>query len=728
MFKVIRQRVSKFSRLPLAVVLICLPAGAPAADRPTIAVLTFQNATGDTNLDHWAATVPILIQMELADAKSVRIPNDSSADYAYKKLDLISDKLTADQARSVGEVIEARWVVWGSYARERENWKLTAQVMNVGTGKASPPLTAASPDMFQASLNISDAILHELDVTPTEKEKQMMGRPLTTSARCLELLSRAMAAIKERKPLAEQEKSCRDAVSADPECSMAQATLAYILLMEKKFHDGELTAKLAVKAHPDSGHSHFVLGMAYLAQGSKLLARDEFTEALQLAPDFGACYSQLGEISSSQGNRADAVSDFKKAINLEPYTPRYHVALAREYRNMGDRDQSLRELEIAESCDTDFVFTKMYIGAAYAGLNETPKAAEYFEEYVNQAKAAGLPAEDIEYGEKNLAQLKSRLTPSFITATEPRRFTPDELRNALQTRLSGFEVLLVINPLASSPEMKKWAEQLAGDARDEQEKAKRLFDGLTRHIDLGIGTGKRSAAQTFKDWSDPKAVFICQDYALLYVALAREIGLKAYFVLVAKDPDDRSVSHACASVFIDGKALLIDPAYHWFGIPHHEYKIKDDLQLVGLYTSESRGIIGTRIGIKLDPDDPYPRFYLVSDLAQMGKLKEAREALDDALKLDSKSWMALANQGLMDEYEKNWNDAAEHLQQCLAMRPYAPHFSLRYRLGMALNHQGKLAEAREQYRAYLRDVTDDSFVAEARRAISQINETLKDSK
>ncbi len=158
-----------------------------------------------------------------------------------------------------------------------------------------------------------------------------MGRPPTTSAKALELLSRAWAANENRKPLAEEEKTCRDVVSADPESHLAQAFLGYVLLLENKFHDAELTAKLAIKACQDSEFAHYVLGLAYLQQDLKLLARDEFTEALRLDPDFGECYARLGNISSRQGNRAEAVSDFKKAIKLEPYSAGPHVALAAEY-------------------------------------------------------------------------------------------------------------------------------------------------------------------------------------------------------------------------------------------------------------------------------------------------------------------------------------------------------------------------------------------------------------
>src|SRR5439155_19460373 len=156
--------------------------------------------------------------------------------------------------------------------------------------------------------------------------------------------------------------------------------------------------------------------------------------------------------------------------------------------------------------------------------------------------------------------LKATLTPHFIAASPPKAFSRDAVEKILKERLTAREYLLVANPLEASSKLKKWAKELAGGSATEQEKATRLYQGLARHVDINTGAGKRTALETFDEWKNPGASFTCQEYALLYVVLARAVGLNAYFVLVEKDYRGSTVSHACAGVFIDGKALLVDPA------------------------------------------------------------------------------------------------------------------------------------------------------------------------
>jgi hypothetical protein len=42
------------------------------------------------------------------------------------------------------------------------------------------------------------------------------------------------------------------------------------------------------------------------------------------------------------------------------------------------------------------------------------------------------------------------------------------------------------------------------------------------------------------------------------------------------------VYHDCAAVFANGKALLVDPAYQWFGVPHREFVLLNDVQVIAL--------------------------------------------------------------------------------------------------------------------------------------------------
>ena len=64
------------------------------------------------------------------------------------------------------------------------------------------------------------------------------------------------------------------------------------------------------------------------------------------------------------------------------------------------------------------------------------------------------------------------------------------------------------------------------------------------------------------------------------MALARAVGVKAFYVHLEEDYSGEIVYHDCAAVFVGGKALLVDPAYQWFGAPHKQYVVLDDLQAI----------------------------------------------------------------------------------------------------------------------------------------------------
>jgi hypothetical protein len=67
---------------------------------------------------------------------------------------------------------------------------------------------------------------------------------------------------------------------------------------------------------------------------------------------------------------------------------------------------------------------------------------------------------------------------------------------------------------------------------------------------------------------------VCSDMALLYVAIAKEFGIKAHYAHVDIDCKGEDVSHACAAIKTQtGQMILIDPAYRQFDIKHQKYQI-----------------------------------------------------------------------------------------------------------------------------------------------------------
>ncbi len=288
--------------------------------------------------------------------------------------------------------------------------------------------------------------------------------------------------------------------------------------------------------------------------------------------------------------------------------------------------------------------------------------------------------------------------------------------------MPAHESELVRIPFASTAEIAAWAKQLVGDSRDDIEKARRLFEGLTRHINLSQEIGGRTAAEAFRDWSDPKAGITCQDYTFLYVAMARAVGLKAYYVLVDKDYRNKVVFHACAGIFVNEKALLIDPGYRWFGAPHKEYQFEDDLRVVAAHLAQSSDVKKENLCLKLAPKWALPHFWIVASRIYHGQLDQARALLQVGLRLDSKSEWALYAQVLLEVADRHWEAAVMHSRDCLSLDPDA--FIMHYFLGIALESQGKLTDARDEYRAYLEGETQPEFAARAREAIARLNEIV----
>jgi tetratricopeptide (TPR) repeat protein len=180
--------------------------------------------------------------------------------------------------------------------------------------------------------------------------------------------------------------------------------------------------------------------------------------------------------------------------------------------------------------------------------------------------------------------------------------------------------------------------------------------------------------------------------------------------------------HLCAAIFVDGGGLLVDPNYVWFGAPHEQYRLLDDLEVIGLYLCQLGEVAANRAAIKLAPDLPLTHFNLALVLAGRGRMAEARGALQEGLKVDPASWLSFCTQAQLDSEDKAWLDAAKHARECLLINPDCS--PARLVLARALYARRSLQDALREYRAYLEGETTPEGAAEVRSAIAHINKTL----
>ncbi len=317
--------------------------------RLTVAVLWFEDRTGDLQAAHWYYAVTGMLTRQLWHAKAIRVLSPGAVNYAFRERGI--DKgaaLDANQARKMGELIEAQRVVWGSYRRQGDKWQVSAHVLNVASGKASAELSAASADWFEVRDQLAEQILKELGVTPSEEEQQKMVRRLTTSPAAFEWYSKAYALQAEGRPIPEQEDNVRKAIAADPQYVWAYGALAATLGSQGKFAKAEEAVRQALKIRPDSADMHAVLGFLLMHQKKLAEAEQELRQAHRLDPDDSSSLDHLGQLYSAQGKRDEAIALFDQARLLAPMDASIHASLGHAYARKRNREKALEHLKEAE--------------------------------------------------------------------------------------------------------------------------------------------------------------------------------------------------------------------------------------------------------------------------------------------------------------------------------------------------------------------------------------------
>ncbi len=126
---------------------------------------------------------------------------------------------------------------------------------------------------------------------------------------------------------------------------------------------------------------------------------------------------------------------------------------------------------------------------------------------------------------------------------------------------------------------------------------------------------------------------------MLYVALARCAGLKAYDVNVEEDVVGGKIPHDCAAVFFGSKVMLVDPTYRWYGVPHHKFTVLNDVQAIALYMGQLPCGECVEIAHKLAPDILLVQLNFLEKMAGQYRLNDMRQVLPEIKKLDANGAM-----------------------------------------------------------------------------------------
>jgi tetratricopeptide (TPR) repeat protein len=702
--------------------------------RLSIAFLGLENQTADPNLAHWRYATMLLTE-SLKRVQAIRVLSDDAVRYALRQVGLRpGDAIDPNHARTMGGHIEAQRVIWGRYAKKAGLWQVGVRVMNVATGAISPEFSAEAGDWHDVRDNLNDQILAELGITPSPEEKEEMAECWTRSADALDWCLKVQLSQDQGNPVTDLETLSRKAISADPNCAMAYANLAATLATQGKFDPAEQAAAKALQLKSDFAQARTILGWMYLTRQQYARAEAEFRQANQLDPDDAQCLVDLARVCLAQRKQDEATVLLEKAVSLDRTNAEAHACLANAHALLQQREDAWRELGEARRYLPEGVHgANALSGIAFAceRLGRRSEAIECHERTLDLARELGTNPDTVRLVEKRVQYLKSTLTPTFIQASMPRRYAPEELDKILQDRLTGSERRFGANPFLCTEAMRQWARELIRDADTGLDKAKAIFETLATRFDPGRSSKSRTAREVFDAWQDPKARLACMDHAVLFVALARAVDVNAFLANVTRMPDGTIAGHACAAVFAPDRTLLVDPALRWFGAPHQQYAILDDLQAAAALCFINRGmddpaeLAAYRAGSKLWPEWTTGQQALVAGLIRAGQVAEARERFAQIPPPQSEDYEAAMYWSLAGEpalVGEDWARARECLLKSIAIWPGQSYAY--FGLGRVCMCQHRLADARTAFRTCLRNQPQEWVAGMARAAIARINEEI----
>jgi len=354
----------------------------PLPDKPSIAVLPFDNLTGDPQQEYFSdgMTEEIITALSKVPYLFV-IARNSTFSYKGKPVKI----------RQVAEELGVRYVLEGSVRRAGDRVRVTAQLIDAIKGHHlwAERYERELKDTFTLQDEITGNILSALDVKLTRGKQATIRRKGTDNLEAyLKILqARWYSDNRTKEGYFQARQLAEEAMALDPEYASAYIILAFCHIREVFFgwskspkESLEQALELAQKAislDESSPSCYVLLSSIYMFKKQYEKAIAEGERAIALDPNGADAYSQLGTVLQMVGRQQEAITPLEKAIRINPMAPSiYFRRLGTAYRDIGRYEDAIVQLKKAINLSPDSLYPHSALAATYslAGRDEEARA------------------------------------------------------------------------------------------------------------------------------------------------------------------------------------------------------------------------------------------------------------------------------------------------------------------------------------------------------------------
>ncbi len=310
----------------------------PPHDKPSIAVLPFENMSGDPEQEYFSDGITEDIITDLSKVSGLFvIARHSSFTYRGKEVKL----------EQVGRELGVRFVLEGSVRKVGDRVRITAQLIDATTENHlwAERYDRNLEDIFAVQDEVAQKVVSALAVTLKAGEEERLGRKHSPNLEAYDLFLRGREVripptvdnILTARRLFEQ------AIELDPEFAGGYAGSSWAYSMGVHFGYSQSPqddmkkafelAQRAVKVDPTFGWSHIAMGMAHLTVRQHDQAISVAERAVEMLPGDADARAILGYFFTWAGRPEEGIGSLQEVIRLSPqgWTPAFVFFLGLSY-------------------------------------------------------------------------------------------------------------------------------------------------------------------------------------------------------------------------------------------------------------------------------------------------------------------------------------------------------------------------------------------------------------
>lgn len=430
------------------------PRAQPLDGKIMLAVLPFQNLTGDPSQEYFSDgfTEEMITALGGLHPERLGVIARTSA-MKYKHTDEAVDQ--------IGRELGVQYVLEGSVRRDAGRTRISAQLIQVKdqTHLWADTYQRDMRDILGIQNEVAEAIAGQirLRLTPPQHARLAVARPVNPEAHEAYLLGRFNWNKRTRDGMMTGLGYFQKAVSLDPKDPLGYTGIAdsYITLglfehlpPTEAFPLAKEAVLKALALDDTLVDAHSTLAQIYQSEGDWERAEQQYKRALALNPNYALGHYRYSGLLSRARRHEEAVAESRRANELDPLSPSMMSALGQALLFARRYDEAQQALLKALELDPNYF-------PAHALLADTHNARGMFEDSITEVKKAEIVAPADPWVRADLGYVYAKLGRKSDAEKVLK-----ELKAESQSRyMSGFFVSWVCIGLGKNEEALQWLER-----------------------------------------------------------------------------------------------------------------------------------------------------------------------------------------------------------------------------------------------------------------------------